>query len=710
MTTAARRSRPGASRESVLRTTLLIGEAKVHLVFCLANRSAKPFVDRRTSTMKPESSNLRLPPPLTAPQPGLSATTVRIAPTFQPPRGGTPPKPAEEAQAATPAELYELAVTVCAMGFHELALDPLREVTERAPDHAGAWRKLAELRRLAGNDEAAAVALATADRIGDNEAKWPKGKGERSPTKIEKAERKLREAMARVPAEEQTSELRKRVFCDALDVVSMRHLALQEVREDDPVTAQTLLERALDLSPGYNAARSDYAHLLLNQRYYALAGAQARRLLAQLPRDINFRSILADSLAKTSRFADAIQVLEGMIKDHPNTARFWVSYGNNLHVVGRNDESSAAYRKALAIVPANAEAYSALAALKGQFLTDQDVAAMRGQLAGGRLDSLNTWRMSYALAEALERRKDFAGCFASLQNGAQAFREHYDGSPHAHNPTAADELVRRLKQVFSAETFATRAASSPEGPPRDTPIFVVGMPRAGSTLLEQILASHSMVEGTHELPEMNYIARDLARSRRLNTTIIYPDQVLGLTRDELASIGERYIRDTAIYRRTGRPYFVDKRPWNWMDAGLIHLILPHAKIIDIRRAPMAACFAMYKQLLPADAAFSYDLDHLGRYYNGYVGMMQHYDAVLPGRIHYVRYERLVEDTETEVCRLLDYCGLKFEEGCLRFWETDRAVVTPSAEQVRTPIFRDALEHWRNFEPWLGPLKAALEEN
>jgi hypothetical protein len=188
----------------------------------------------------------------------------------------------------------------------------------------------------------------------------------------------------------------------------------------------------------------------------------------------------------------------------------------------------------------------------------------------------------------------------------------------------------------------------------------------------------------------------------------YPERVLELTPDELAALGERYIRDAGIYRVSNRTYFVDKRPWNWMDAGLIHLILPHAKIIDIRREPMSACFAMFKQLLPVDCAFTYDLNHLGRYYNGYVGMMQHYDKALPGRIHYVSYERLVEDTETEIRRLLEYCGLPFEEGCLRFWETDRAVVTPSAEQVRTPIFKDAMQQWRNYEPWLGPLKAALE--
>ena len=189
----------------------------------------------------------------------------------------------------------------------------------------------------------------------------------------------------------------------------------------------------------------------------------------------------------------------------------------------------------------------------------------------------------------------------------------------------------------------------------------------------------------------------------------YPDNVPALSRDQLAALGARYLDESRDYRKMARPWFIDKRPWNWLEVGLIHLILPHAKIIDVRREPMAACFAMFKQLLPDDARFSYDLDELGRYYNNYVSMMQHWQTVLPGRVHFMQYERLVDDTENEIRRMLDYCGLSFEGNCLRFWETARAVATPSAEQVRRPIFRDALEQWRNFEPWLAPLKAALSQ-
>jgi hypothetical protein len=261
-----------------------------------------------------------------------------------------------------------------------------------------------------------------------------------------------------------------------------------------------------------------------------------------------------------------------------------------------------------------------------------------------------------------------------------------------------------VKTVFNRENLETRLVQAPATANCDTPIFIVGLPRAGSTLTEQILASHSQVEGTRELPLIGDITRELALSRLLVVPNAYPDCLLDLTQDQLAALGARYIERARDFRKTGRPYFVDKRPWNWLEVGLIHLMLPQAKIIDIRREPMAACFGMFKQPI---AGFCHDLEGLGRYYNRYVDLMEYWQAALPGRVHFVRYERLVEDTETEIRRMLDYCGLLFEENCLRFWETDRIVSTPSAGQVRRPIYRDALEQWRKFEPWLEPLKKGL---
>jgi tetratricopeptide (TPR) repeat protein len=640
---------------------------------------------------------------------------------------------------APPAELYERAVTSAAMSFHESAIEILRDVTVRAPDHAGAWRKLGECLRLAGQDVEAAAARATAGRIGENPSKWPKATGERSPTKLEKAERKLHDMLRSAPQDERIPLLRECLFTDPLDVAAMRLLAQHEWTEDDPITAQQLLERALDLSPGYIVARRDLADLLLERRAHARALIETRKLMAQMPRDLHIRSLHTDVVVQLGMFDEAIDLAEGMIRDNPNNLKYRLAYAGALHFVGRREDSLLAYRACLEIDPASGQAYWGIADLKGNFLTDADVTAIRAYLAGHELDDVSRQYMNYALAPYLERAGNYAASFAAYAAGAASFRASVAGTTKAHNVEFSTDRVRRLKQVFSAANLAARArpaqpaaraqsaqpparaqSAQPPAPAqsaqpneaaaqRDTPIFVVGMPRAGSTLVEQILASHSMVEGTRELPVIGDIVRDLTVSRAMITEVAYPEVLLDLTPEELAALGARCLEHSKKYRHTDRPCFIDKRPWNWLDAGLIHLMLPNAKIIDVRREPMAACFAMFKQLLPPDAAFSYDLTEVGRYYNEYVSMMDHYERVLPGRIHFLQYERLVEDTETEIRRLLAYCGLPFEESCLRFWETDRAVSTPSAEQVRRPIFRDALQQWRKFEPWLGPLAASLQE-
>jgi hypothetical protein len=263
-----------------------------------------------------------------------------------------------------------------------------------------------------------------------------------------------------------------------------------------------------------------------------------------------------------------------------------------------------------------------------------------------------------------------------------------------------------MRRTFTASAIAARAAI-PRAKPATTPIFVMGMPRAGSTLVEQILASHDQVEATRELPVVTDVTRRIAQSRLLVAPDVYPDRVLEYSRAELDQFGADVLGGIAEFRSSTLPYVIDKRPWNWVDAPFLHLILPQAKFIDIRRAPMAACFGMFKQMLPPDASFSYNLTHLGRYYRDYVDYMDYLDIVMPGAILRVSYESLVDNTEAEIRRMLAHCGLPFQESCLRFWETDRAVLTPSAEQVRKPIYRGALEQWKNFEPWLGELKAAL---
>ena len=413
-------------------------------------------------------------------------------------------------------------------------------------------------------------------------------------------------------------------------------------------------------------------------------------------------------MINTGKVAAAIDLLTGLLRDDPREAECWRVYAKALHSQGRRDDSERAFRKCLALQPDTGEAYWGLADLKGDAVTQADIAAIRAQLEASALEAGSRMYMLYALAHTLERAGDFPASFAAYEEGARQIRAMAGPRPKDQDFPQSAVRLRRMKAVFSAENLATRLAPAPAAAAGCTPIFIVGMPRAGSTLVEQILASHSQVEGTLELPVIGDMTRALGHSRVVVNPDAYPECILDLTPDQLAALGARYIEGAADYRNTDRPCFIDKGPWNWLEAGLIHLILPCARIIDVRREPMASCFAMYKQLLPTDAAFSSDFDGLAAYYNNYVGMMDHWRSILPGRIHLLQYEDLVEDTETEVRRLLDYCGLPFEEGCLRFWETDRAVSTPSAEQVRRPIFRDALQQWRNFEPWLGPLREALD--
>lgn len=273
-----------------------------------------------------------------------------------------------------------------------------------------------------------------------------------------------------------------------------------------------------------------------------------------------------------------------------------------------------------------------------------------------------------------------------------------------YRPEETTGRVRRAEAMYTREFFEARAGQGCRAP---DPIFIVGLPRAGSTLLEQILSSHSQVEGTMELPDIETLARELGGRARSSEASAYPEVLATLGPDDLRRLGERYLEQTRVQRKTDAPCFIDKMPNNWQHAGFIHLILPNARIIDARRHPMSCCFSAYKQHFARGQRFSYDLEDLGLYYRDYMGLMAHFDRVLPGRVLRVIYERVVEDTEAEVRRLLDYCGLPFEPGCLRFYENERAVRTASSEQVRQPIYRDALEQWTHYRPWLGPLEAAL---
>ncbi len=426
---------------------------------------------------------------------------------------------------------------------------------------------------------------------------------------------------------------------------------------------------------------------------------QIDRLLRDEPRHPAYRALKGAALGQIGEYEQAIACYADVLKAYPNQPKGWMSYGHALKAVGRQADSVAAYRKAVTLQPTLGEAWWSLANLKTVRFTPQDIAVMRAGLARGDLDGEDRYHLDFALGKAMEDARDYAGAFEHYAAGNALRRTSV-----VYDAEETSDHVRRSRATFTREFFGARKGW---GNPAPDPIFIVGLPRAGSTLLEQILATHSQVEGTMELPDIIAIARRLSGRKARSEASNYPEMLADMPPDELRGLGEEYLERTRVQRKLGRPFFIDKMPNNFAHAGLIHLILPNAKIIDARRHPMAGCFSAYKQHFARGQGFSYDLTDLGRYYADYVALMAHFDEVLPGRIHRVLYERMVDDPEDEVRRLLDYCGLPFEAKCLQFYQNDRAVRTASSEQVRQPIFRDGVDQWRNFEPWLGPLKAAL---
>ena len=480
---------------------------------------------------------------------------------------------------------------------------------------------------------------------------------------------------------------------DDLELLSVRADAAQRLGRHQ--LAQQLLARCLDLSPDSAALRFRYAVTLYQRQKAHEAIAEAERLLALAPREAAYLDLIAACLGLVGEHDRAVAIYEALLADQPHQVRTWLSLGHALRALGRRDEAVAAYARCISIAPRLGEAYWSKANLKSVPFTPGAMAAMQRELLRPDLGDEDGAHLHYALGKALEDAGDHGTSFEHYAAGARLRRA---GLPH--DARAVTTQVGRSKALFTRRFFEDRADG---GALSAAPIFIVGLPRSGSTLIEQILASHSAVEGLMELPEIPALAASLVGER----LAAYPEPLAGLGAGERAALGERYLERTRIYRKSARPFFIDKMPNNFHHIGLIHLILPNAKIIDARRSPMGACFSAFKQHFASGHAFSYDQADLGRYYRDYVDLMAHWDAMLPGRVHRVMYEDMVADTEGQVRRLLEHCGLPFEAGCLRFYENDRAVRTASSEQVRRPIFRESLEQWRRYEPWLGPLKAAL---
>jgi tetratricopeptide (TPR) repeat protein len=413
------------------------------------------------------------------------------------------------------------------------------------------------------------------------------------------------------------------------------------------------------------------------------------KIFAAEPEEVGHWNLKAATLGRLGDFDEAIRLYEGVLAKAPGQPRVWLSYGHMLKTVGRQAEGVAAYRKAIEIKPTLGEAWWSLANLKTVRFGEGDIAAMEQALASPGLSDEDHFHLDFALGKAMHDagRSDDAFRHYSAANALRLKSQPYDSGKIA-------RAVDRSIKAFTSDAFAERSG----GCAAPDPIFIVGMPRAGSTLVEQILASHSLVEGTSELADIPALARKAGA---------YPQGALKLTQEQRREFGEDYLKRAGVQRRTDRPLFVDKLPNNWLFVPFIQLILPNAKIIDVRRHPLACCFSNFRQHFAHGQPFTYDLADVGRYYADYVRLMAHIDAVLPRRVYRVIYERMVDDTEAEVRALLDFVGLEFEPACLEFHKTDRAVRTASSEQVRQPIYREATEEWRAYEAHLGALKDAL---
>ncbi|MFL6730406.1 MAG: tetratricopeptide repeat-containing sulfotransferase family protein [Sphingomicrobium sp.] len=464
--------------------------------------------------------------------------------------------------------------------------------------------------------------------------------------------------------------------------------------------SEALYRRALELAPAFDYARLNLANLLYRHSRPAEAIAELDRMGKTFAEYPEARTLRASALGQLGEYQRAIDLYRGLVEEDPADIEAWTSLAFLLKTVGEPDQAVEACRSALKAAPANGEAWWMLADMKSYRFSAADVAALEAAIADPATGNDDRQRLHMALGKALEDRKDYDASFEHYRagNALRAAQLPYD-------PARTGDVVDRMEQLFTAGFLASRDGG---GDPAPDPIFIVGLPRSGSTLVEQILASHPLIEGTGELSDIHLLAKSLEPGPRYRGPWeAYPDVLAELPSERLAELGRQYVDRTRVQRKTDRPLFIDKMPNNWLHVGFIRLILPNATIIDARRHPLACGFSNFKQLYARGHEFSYDLAHIGQHYGQYVRLMTHFDRVVPGGVLRVIHEDLVADPEQQIRRLLDHVGVPFDEACLRFHETRRSVRSASAEQVRRPIQSDATEQWRAYESHLGPLKAAL---
>lgn len=478
-------------------------------------------------------------------------------------------------------------------------------------------------------------------------------------------------------------------------LVGLANIAIDRGVLDD---AGRLLDHALNVSPNLSHIHRALARLHMSQSHFELAMSAAERAVSLNPELSDSWTTKGTVEAWGLKQADAATSFVKALEIERRQPRVWLSLGHVNKALGRRDESIAAYRQAIALDPGLGEAWWSLADLKTYTFPETEIQQMKATLDGDLNNPRDRAAVHFALGKAYEDAADAASSFEHYVEGNAIRHQH-----EQFNISRFEQQCRRLKDVFSSQTI-TRLRTDHDHEP--VPIFVVGLPRSGSTLVDQILSSHSQVQGTMELPHVLGYVRELSGVSQEDERGKYPGCIEHMAPSDLAALGERYLHETREYHE-GRPYFVDKMPNNFMHVGLIHCMLPRAIFIDTRRHPLACCFSIFKQNFARGQTFSYSLEALAAYYRNYVDVMAHWDSVVPGRVHRVIYERMVDDSEAEMRRLIAHCGLDFEPGCLRFFENPRVVRTASADQVRRPIYGSARDHWQQFEPFLGPLTAGL---
>jgi len=586
-----------------------------------------------------------------------------------------------------PAVIWELAQAASEAGDGPQAIAALEDLTRQQPAVAGGWFLLARELRKAGRTAQAWRADLSGVHAASHDPDLLKAAVAMNDGRFADGEAIVKARLARDPD----------------DPPAIRLLGELRWRQGDMTEALTLVERAVQVAPGFDLARDFLARLLIQTNRLAEALQHAETLAGSPIQSPSHDLLKASVLVRLGAQEEARTIYERLLAQHPDQPQVWQNLGHVLKTLGRQADAVHAYRQAVTHRPTMGEAWWSLANLKTVKLESDDVAAMHAALASlaphAEERAEDVFHLHFSLGKALEDTRNYDASFRHYDLGNRLRRTMVQ-----HDAAAFSAEAAAAANTFTAEFLAERG---PGGCAAPDPIFIVGLPRSGSTLVEQILASHSQVEGTMELPDMMVIAGRLQSRVDQGEFPDFRTMIASLTSADRLRLGEEYIERTRVHRQTGRPLFIDKMPNNWQHVGLIRLILPNAKIVDARRHPLGCCFSVWKQHFARGQVFSYDLGDVGRYYRDYVALMAAYDEAAPGAVHRVIYEQMVANTPDAVDRLLRALGLPFEAACLEFYNNERAVRTASSEQVRQPIFTDGVEHWKHYARWLSPLVEAL---